>query len=78
MKSGVCPKCGSDEVYVNLSSSTVYSNIVPISFFSSTRHDFYVCANCGYIENYIPDEKALRKIAQKWQRVGDLKKKRGE
>jgi predicted nucleic-acid-binding Zn-ribbon protein len=29
----------------------------------------YVCANCGYFENYIADQSKLADIASKWERV---------
>jgi hypothetical protein len=31
--------------------------------------DFYICANCGYVELYISDEAVLDKIAERWPRA---------
>ncbi len=66
MKSGVCPKCGSDEVYSGPSSSLLSKryNIIPITIWSYTVLDYYVCVNCGYVENYISDAKKLQEIAE--------------
>jgi hypothetical protein len=80
MRSGVCPKCGSEEVYVGPPSSLLAKryNIIPITIWFYAVLDYYVCANCGYVESYIIDEGKLRKISQKWPRVSEQKKKREE
>jgi predicted nucleic-acid-binding Zn-ribbon protein len=84
MKSGVCPKCGSTEVYSGAHISNkrggYYANTIPLGGYwaQGVALDNYVCVNCGYVESYISDEKALREIAQKWPRVGEAKRKRDE
>jgi predicted nucleic-acid-binding Zn-ribbon protein len=79
MKSGVCPKCGSNEVYSRRGSywTSPYMTI-SVDYFSHVKTDIYVCANCGFTEVYIPDVNALRKIAKKWQSVDSRKRKRDE
>jgi predicted nucleic-acid-binding Zn-ribbon protein len=69
MREGVCPKCGSSEVYYG-SSATGQTGLIAISFWSfPIRMVFYVCTDCGYTESYIPEKKSLRDIAKKWQRA---------
>ncbi|UCF92914.1 MAG: hypothetical protein JSW39_01795 [Desulfobacterales bacterium] len=73
MKSGICPKCGSDEVYsgagVVFKSGPFGSNSIPISLTSIAALDNYVCAQCGFVESYIPNAAKLKEISKKWRRT---------
>lgn len=73
MKDGICPKCSSDSVYTNTAKGSKYSYGISSLVLSVWRNpvavDNYVCANCGYIECYISDKKALSYIMEKWRRV---------
>jgi predicted nucleic-acid-binding Zn-ribbon protein len=76
MKSGGCPKCGSNDVHsgeeVPVKAGLNNSNSIPIYGKYWTRSaslDNYVCVNCGYVESYISDPKILRKIAEEWPRA---------
>jgi len=76
MKNGLCPKCGSSDVYTqNKGIYTRKSGELPahlhinISTFSSADFDNYLCAACGYIESYVADLSDLPKIASKWKKV---------
>lgn len=79
MKDGVCPKCGSHEVYAG---NEIFfkgsNNSIPINFMNSAALDNYVCVNCGYVESYISDSGKLRKIKENWPKVSEQKKKRDE
>ena len=69
MKSGKCPKCKSNEIYVKefgLSGTTVDGR--------SHAHDDSICINWGYYESYITDQKALQAIPAKAKHTGDWKK----
>lgn len=77
LKSGICPKCGSDEVFSghNLDDTVRYgeneSNTIPlyrnwINIIKGAPLDNYVCTSCGYVESYISDHEALRKISKIW------------
>lgn len=80
MLSGVCPKCGSTEVYagteLNWKDGNNYSNTIPISFWRTAALDNYVCADCGYVESYVAKTKHLDMIRKNWPRVSDIKYKR--
>ncbi|MBZ0310188.1 MAG: hypothetical protein K8I82_29275 [Anaerolineae bacterium] len=81
MKSGICPKCGSKDVYAGstlpprgkagpheVNSIPITAGVLP----SVVALDNYVCVNCGYVESYISDPAKLHKIAEHWPRVEDL------
>lgn len=73
MKSGVCPNCGSSEIYAGTEvffKRGVYgSNSIPISAWNDTALDNYACADCGYVESYINDHSKLAAIKDKWKKV---------
>lgn len=73
MKSGICPKCSSGEVFsgaeIPLKKGPFASNSIPVSLASVAARDNYVCIRCGYIESYISEADRLSEIAQKWVRV---------
>ncbi len=35
-----------------------------------TSMDIYLCVDCGYFENYVPDKDDLSKAAKIWDKVG--------
>ena len=77
MKEGKCPKCGSTNVYVAddlpLKSGPFGSNSIPVSLTALAALDNYVCVDCGFVENYVTDERMLKKIAKRWDLVSDSK-----
>ena len=74
MKSGICPKCTSPEVFsgadVILKKGPFGSNAIPIGLTSIAALDNYVCIRCGYVESYISDPDKLTEIAGKWNKAG--------
>ena len=77
MLDGICPKCGSQEVYSGASmpnkSGNYGANTIPIKggkfLVSAAPLDNYVCAQCGYVESYISDQQQLDEIVQNWSKV---------
>ena len=67
MKSGVCPKCNSEEVY--LDGSGRHGITVPISLMNVHQTVLYVCAICGYLEFYAQTGFDLQKVKEKFQKV---------
>lgn len=67
MKDGICPKCGSHEVYTADKGS--HRNGMAIGIMRSARVQDYVCADCGYVEQYILNTSSLELIRQKWERA---------
>lgn len=78
MRNGICPRCDSRRVHsgrdVPVKSSS--SNTIPIDFTHSVALDNYVCVACGYIESYISDLDALRRIANQWPDALTVRRKR--
>jgi hypothetical protein len=77
MLNGICPKCGSEEVYSGANRSRKTNgygmNAIPIKrgFFepSKVALDNYVCIRCGYVESYISNRQKLDEIAENWSKV---------
>jgi predicted nucleic-acid-binding Zn-ribbon protein len=74
MKSGVCPKCGSKEVYRRTSDIAGNNqHQINIERYKWAAQDYFVCVTCGYLETYIFDEKGLGEIARRWHKVDGKK-----
>jgi predicted nucleic-acid-binding Zn-ribbon protein len=67
MKNGICAKCGAAEVYTRRDGN--YGLNVPISMFSKTFPELYVCAACGYLEFYVQNEEKLKQIPEMFKKV---------
>lgn len=61
MKSGICPKCNSVEVF-RRNFPGGYRSSLAITFESSIRLEDYVCVTCGYVESYLEDLNKIYKI----------------
>ena len=60
MKDGICSKCGLHEVYE--SNDDLHNANLPVRIFSRTALKLYVCAACGYLEEYGQNAKDLAGI----------------
>ncbi|MEJ2041627.1 MAG: hypothetical protein P8X55_22270 [Desulfosarcinaceae bacterium] len=73
MKSGKCPKCGSEKIYtaenMPLKTGPFGSNSIPLSLTSLAALDNYVCLDCGFVERYVADKDKLDEINRKWSAV---------
>ncbi|MCB9207560.1 MAG: hypothetical protein H6611_09695 [Ignavibacteriales bacterium] len=69
MKTGKCPKCNSREIFKHC--SRLRSNYLPVAIFNHARLEDYVCTKCGYKETYVVNDNDLKKIKEKWKRVGN-------
>ena len=73
MKTGICPKCSSHEVFsgagLALKKGPFGSNSIPIGITSIAALDNLVCVDCGYVESYVGDPDKLAEISSKWARV---------
>ncbi len=67
MKSGVCSKCKSKEVYGNVNNTHGIS-VDPVAF-PQMNTILLVCADCGYLEFYVENESDLAKIKKKFGKV---------
>ncbi len=67
MKSGICPKCKSEEVYVD--NGIRHGITVPIHAFAVHPTHLYVCADCGFLEFYAQTGHDLSKVKEKFKKV---------
>ena len=73
LSSGVCPKCGSTEVYRNAESR---GERIQLAISSTLRFCLatYICTACGHFEELISpaelkNEKLIGKIRESWNKV---------
>ena len=68
MKSGICPKCGSHEIYAKKEKKTTFA---PNRILIDARHvavpEHYICVDCGYVEKYISN--GFDTIKMKWKKI---------
>lgn len=71
MRNGLCPKCGSKNIFTKKDGINFGSFEVITAFFVtySPTND-YICVDCGYFERYVNDKNKLFEVSQKWTRVG--------
>jgi len=76
MKNGKCIKCGATTVYTQ-PNGIAWENqagvyVKGLAWLAKPHPvDTYVCTQCGYFENYLPDKNILQKITEsdKWKKV---------
>jgi predicted nucleic-acid-binding Zn-ribbon protein len=85
MKSGICPKCGSDKIYTGTGAKygadgnnyfAVVRNWLGLDKLAFVRR--YVCANCHYMETYIADDESMKHILEGFEPLNKEKRKNGE
>ncbi len=65
MKStGVCPKCSSKKIATIPSEFGTY-NVIKVGKFGFAKLTRYICTSCGYLEQYVAEEKSLASLRQK-------------
>ena len=62
--SGVCPKCSATKIAV-IPSELGTSNAIKIAMFGFAKLTRYICTSCGYMEQYVADDKALQKLRRR-------------
>ena len=72
MKSGTCPKCGSDSIFCR--SQGIGGKSIPVKAGRASwpaDQTSYVCTDCGYFEQYLDDEGTLGKIEDEdnWTKI---------
>ena len=72
MKSGVCTKCGCQEVYTNrgkfMKRGPFGIGTMPVTFWTASEMTAYVCGRCGYMDRYL-DLEGRMTARRKWPRV---------
>jgi hypothetical protein len=76
MKNGQCPKCNSREIYASADGGGIgdgFSLLVLTeeeSMKPTRQWQTYLCATCGYYENYVLDETSIGRIVENPQKAG--------
>lgn len=72
---GVCPKCNSNEIYTNRDLvKRGDRSLVPVSSWKGFFIDVYVCASCGYMEEYMSAQdrenpSTMEKLRTNWKKM---------
>lgn len=69
MKDGICPKCSSQQVFRRTPPKTDEHGVIYVRMMVEARVTYYVCASCGYVEQYIDDPVKLERIAETWSKA---------
>jgi predicted nucleic-acid-binding Zn-ribbon protein len=75
MKNGHCPKCNSQEVYASLDGGGIGDGfslqvLEGGSMVATRKWQTFLCATCGYYENYLTDEVKIARIVENPQKAG--------
>jgi predicted nucleic-acid-binding Zn-ribbon protein len=62
-----CPKCQSADVVRIESPQDASHNVITIGWFSAARVTRYLCAKCGFSEEWIEDPDELAKLVAKYR-----------
>ncbi len=76
MMDGVCPKCGSNEIYTDstiLGKRNGYglNQVAAHAGFLAphlVEYDNYLCAQCGYLERYVTNAANRQRLVEHWTR----------
>jgi predicted RNA-binding Zn-ribbon protein involved in translation (DUF1610 family) len=76
MKSGICPKCGSNEIYTNKKLQLFNALLLKFNWgWIRAYSSRYVCASCGYTESYIEDYESMKNIREVYEPLNKEKRK---
>ena len=75
MKSGQCPRCESRNIYASLDGGGIGAgfgiHVLERGSMAPTRQwQTFLCAACGYFENYLLDEEKIAGIVEDPQKAG--------
>ena len=65
MKNGQCPKCNSTTIYTSEKGVRFGGAFVNVGGTDVKSWVSYICATCGYFENYVTDTKALNELSKR-------------
>ena len=79
MKSGTCPKCGSEDIHVRASShaDVDWDRLTIRIPVWGRRADIeqYVCMDCGLIEKYVHSRSDIEEIRKHWPHILEREKR---
>lgn len=72
MRNGQCPKCNSATVYARTKGIYFSKEILYVetgNWITDSPFVSFICASCGYFENYVADRDKLAEVAKTWEKV---------
>lgn len=75
-ESKTCPKCQGSSIFTDAGMSKRGERCyLPVSSWSKLFLDVYVCADCGFVEEYLSDSeltdlKSMSKLRENWKKHG--------
>ena len=83
MKSGICPKCSSTQIYMSRGKITAMMRSRGHAIMAKEGafgHKYvllkqYVCWNCHYLETYVDVQESILNILENWQPLNPEKRK---
>jgi hypothetical protein len=81
IKSGTCPKCGSNLIYINSRQKRKHphGNAIAVNVGWFEKYAYlchYVCASCSYIESYVADGDSMKHILEGFEPLNKKNRKR--
>ena len=81
MKGGLCPRCGSHDVYRSFKPAPLSAGnwiFIRLGLFRNkvVHLTHYACGQCYYIESFVADEKSMQNIRDEWTPMSSQKSKR--
>jgi predicted nucleic-acid-binding Zn-ribbon protein len=75
---GQCPKCNSTEIYCNKGNKIGSRAGINVDIWGGFYITVYICADCGYIEEFMSDEHfakgRMEKVKKKWHKYSKFDK----
>ena len=66
-----CPKCNSTDIFIAKGKSLNQYDRFNLTTFKFITFDRHICINCGYIEEWVADEKHLEALDKMKSRSND-------
>lgn len=64
-KTGVCPKCASNDIRVMR--RRIYATMIPLkrTLFGAAYTSWFICTSCGFVETWVERKEDLERIREK-------------
>lgn len=67
MTNGICPKCSAAQIY--RFAAMAEQRDIWVGFFTKLPLSYYLCTQCGYLEQYVLDTGSLKAVREKAEYV---------
>lgn len=63
----ICPKCDSNDIVIIPGRFGAHGSNIPMSTFSAIKVTRYLCAECGYSEEWIDKKEDIERLKKKFK-----------